>query len=236
MKTTKPCKKRQSKGAAMAKTFENTRELSIEKALAWAFGVEYASLDFDDLAQADARPGTSTIWRLMQQGQLGCKIDGGGRSRAADDAEVIANAVADLPVALGGRPMAVEIASLSRAGLAPNWLPERAAVCKPRAWKQPNQFGTLAKTARVKWELASDATGTARSKQFIDVLACPVCFYPTAQQVAVSHRRYLDWYGCLLHLRAELRSQCLLTTIVLTDAMPPLKPWRLTEKKNHKAA
>jgi hypothetical protein len=233
VKTTNPCKKRQSKGSAMAKTFENTRELSIEKALAWAFGVEYASLDFDDLVQADARPGTSTIWRLMQQGQLGCKIDGGGRSRAADDAEVIANAVADLPIALGGRQMAVEIASLSRAGLGPNWLANDAMRCVPLDWRN-TKHGLFAKTSVVGQAVTSHQH--RGRKVMYDVVCCPVTFVPTAQQIAVSQRRYLDWYACLLHLRAELRSQCLLTTIMLSDAMPPLKPWRVAEKKDHKAA
>lgn len=215
----------------MAKTFENTRELSIEKALAWAFGVEYASLDFDDLVQADARPGTSTIWRLMQQGQLGCKIDGGGRSRAADDAEVIANAVADLPIALGGHAMAVEIASLSRAGLAPNWLANDAMRCVAVEWRNC-KHGVFAKTA-VVGQVVVNHQGRRVPH---DVVCCPVTYAPTAQQIAVSQRRYLDWYACLLHLRAELRSQCLLTTIMLSDAMPPLKPWQVKAQKNHRAA
>jgi hypothetical protein len=226
--TTKSC----NSGAAMQKTFGKTREMSIKSALEWAFGAEHASLDFDDLAADGARPGTSTIYRLMQQGQLGCKIDGGGRSRAADDAEVIANALAALPVALGGKSMAAEVASLARAGSAPAWLGNDAMRCVPRAWAKPNQFGASAKTCVV----GVVEVQTQRGVRMVEAVACPVTYSPTAQQIAVSQRRYLDWYGCLLHMRAELRSQCLLTTIMLSDTMPPLKPWQVALRKDHKAA
>lgn len=215
----------------MTKTFGKTRAISIKAALEWAFGVEYASLDFDDLMPEGARPGTSTIWRMMQQGQLGCKIDGGGHSRAADDAEVVANAVADLPAALGGRSMAVEIARLARAGMSPSWLTEHDRRCVAMDWRR-TKHGTFAKTEVVGKGVVAHRGRAVR----YDVICCPVDFLPTAQQVAVSHRRYLDWYGCLMHLRAELRSQCLLTTILLTDAMPPMKPWQAVSKKVHNAA
>lgn len=65
------------------------RALSVRQALEWAFGAERASVDFDELN--DGPPATDTIWRLMQRGLLGCRIDGGGRSLPHDDAEVIAS-------------------------------------------------------------------------------------------------------------------------------------------------
>ena len=68
------------------------REISIKAALEWAFGLEHAQLDFDDLRPDGHRPGRDTIATLMDRGVLGCQIDGGGRSRSSDDAEIIGHA------------------------------------------------------------------------------------------------------------------------------------------------
>lgn len=216
-------------GAGVAKEFGGKRAMSIRAALEWAFGVEHARLDFDDLAPQGARPGVSTIWVMMQRGQLGCQIDGGGSSRAADDAETIAIALANLPVALGGKPRAAEIATLARAGLAPDWMPDASPRCVPREWRN-TKHGIFAKTEVVRVE-----TVLYRGRKTDhDVLACPVTFVPTGQQIAMARRRYLDWYGALLHLRADLGRA--LTRIRLTDAMPPLTPWRVGADRGEQAA
>lgn len=217
-------------GVGVTKEFGGKRAMSIRAALEWAFGVEHARLDFDDLAPQGARPGVSTIWVMMQRGQLGCQIDGGGSSRAADDAETIAIALANLPVALGGKPMAAEIATLARAGLAPDWMPDASPRCVPREWTKENQYGAFAKTVVIE-TITTQHRG--RKAQF-QVLACPVTFVPSAQQIGMARRRYLDWYGALLHLRADLARA--LTQIRLTDAMPPLTPWRVGDDESERAA
>jgi hypothetical protein len=213
----------------MTKEFGGKRELSIRAALEWAFAVEHAQLDFDDLAPEGARPGVSTIWVMMQRGQLGCQIDGGGRSRAADDAETIAIAMANLPAALGGKPMAAEMAALARAGAAPDWMPDASPRCVPCEWRN-TKHGLFARTEVVRVE-----TVLYRGRKTDhDVLACPVTFVPTGQQIAMARRRYLDWYGALLHLRADLGHA--LTRIRLTDTMPPLTPWRGSADRDERAA
>lgn len=209
------------------------RSLSIRAALEWAFGVEHAQLDFDDLRPQGARPGCDTIWRLMQQGALGCQIDGGGGpARVADDAEVIANAVADLPIEVGGRSMAVAIAEWARAGVVPDWRVDMTRRCLPRAWAAENQHGLFAKTVKVdEVELVSRGRLVRHP-----VLCCPVIHVaPSAQQISAKRRAWLAWYGALLHLRSVL-GRGALTSVRLTDAMPPLEPWAAVASADYKAA
>lgn len=87
------------------------RVMSITRALEWAFRVEQARVEFDDLGDAagSIRQGIDGIWLMMQRGVLGCKIDGGGHSEPAWDAQVIASAVASLPEGFDGRSMAATV-------------------------------------------------------------------------------------------------------------------------------
>lgn len=206
------------------------REISIKAALEWAFGLEHAQLDFDDLRPDGHRPGRDTIATLMDRGVLGCQIDGGGRSRSSDDAEIIANAVAVLPIALGGRAMAVSIAEWARAGVAPDWMPDARTRCVPREWRN-TKHGYFARAEVV----AVEAVIHRGRKIEHQVLACAVTYTPSAQQIGMARRRYLDWYGALLHLRHSLAQQQL-TRIALNDLMPPLTPWRSGSDAVHKAA
>jgi hypothetical protein len=198
------------------------REMSIRAALEWAFGIEYAQLDFEDPVPQGARPGMSTIWLMMQRGALGCQIDGGGTSRAAEDAETIAAALATLPLALGGKPMAANIAAWARAGIAPDWQIDLTPRCVPRQWSSENQHGRFAKTTVV--ETVEIAGKRGRMAKF-DVLACPITFVPTAAQVAMVRRRYLDWCLALTHLRSVLVPQGVLQQISLTQFLPIATPW-----------
>lgn len=214
----------------MPKTFAQTRELSIQAALEWAFGTEHAQLDFDDLRPEGQRAGRDTIATMMDRGMLGCKIDGGGRSRAADDAEVIANVLAALPVAFGGRPMAISMAEWARAGAAPDWMPDATPRCVPVEWRN-TKHGYFARA-----EVVSVETVVFRGRKIEhQVLACPITYAPSAQQIGMARRRYLDWYGALLHLRHAIDLHGL-TRIRLTSAMPPLSPWRSNCEAAHKAA
>ena len=214
----------------MPKTFAQTRELSTQAALEWAFGTEHAQLDFDDLRPEGQRAGRDTIATMMDRGVLGCKIDGGGRSRAADDAEVIANVLAALPVALGGRPMAISIAEWARAGAAPDWMPDATPRCVPVEWRN-TKHGYFARA-----EVVAVETVVFRGRKIEhQVLACPITYAPSAQQIGMARRRYLDWYGALLHLRHDLRGD-LLAGIRLTDAMPPLSPWCAEARREERAA
>lgn len=197
------------------------REMSIRSALEWAFGAECASLDFAEDQGDNARPGVSTVWQIMQRGRLGCSIDGGGRSLPAADADIIASAVAALPVSLGGKAMAVQVASLARACAVPDWMVDTRQRIVPLGWRT-SKHGEFAQTAEGEpWSWTH--RGRAIKRRFA---CCPVQVVPTSSQIAAARRGYLEWWGALLHLQAQLRVIRALDTVAITRAMPPMCPWR----------
>jgi hypothetical protein len=211
------------------------REMSIQAALEWAFSVEMARVEFDELNETagSLRSGVDTIWVLMQRGALGCKVDGGGSSSPAADAEVIASAVTNLPENWGGRSMATQIAALARAGMAPDWMPDARPRFSPSEVDQ-NRHGWTAKTAEAQhlgargWPV-QERRGRKGRVVKEPVLFCPVFLYPTQAEISRARRRYLDWIGALYWLHGDLKATGILSTIRLTDEFPKLSPWRAGE-------
>ena len=199
------------------------RSMSVERALDWAFRREFAKLVHpDDIGPEGYRPDVSTIWVMIKRGDLGCKIEGGGSSDPHEDAEVIAAIVANLPVALGGFRMATEIAEMARGGTTPDWMPGANQRCVPVAWHKANQHGPRARTE--VWETVEYLHRGRRYKR--EVPYCPVTYTPTVSQIGAARRRYLDWYAALLEIRHQLQVCGMLKTIEVTDAMPPMTPWK----------
>lgn len=193
------------------------RVLSVRAALEWAFAAERVSIEFDEMR--DGPDATDTIWRLMRQGQLGCKIDGGGRSVAHDDAEVIASILARLDMAYGGKGMAVEMARLARIGSAPDWMPGAVTRCVPCDTRL-TKHGLFART-----EVAGRIETLHRGRKVVrDVLCCPVTFYPSAAKIVSARKHYGAWWLALRAVHGML-SKAGLRTIVLTREMPPRAPW-----------
>lgn len=208
------------------------RVMSITRALEWAFRVEQARVEFDDLGDAagSIRQGIDGIWLMMQRGVLGCKIDGGGHSEPAWDAQVIASAVASLPEGFGGRSMAATIAGLARAGLAPNWMKGARPRIRPTGWMR-TRTGFTADTENSKHLGSAGWPPQARRNRkgvivTEEVRYCPVRAEPTAAQISAARDQYLNWHTALWWIGAELRGLNILETIELTDAMPPMTPWR----------
>jgi hypothetical protein len=232
-----PVDRHRMKGTAIFPA-SSRREMPIQRALEWAFGTEHARLEFDEYGETSGalRGGVDGIWIMIQRGRLGCEVDGGGWSTPADDAEIIASAVSNLPEAYGGRKMAAEVASLARAGIAPDWM----RGVKPRYVPidvRTNRHGDFAATADARhlggegWP-AQERVGRKGRIRRDAVLYCPVRLAPTAAQISAARRHYLDWFGALLWLGAELRTLGILNRIVITDAMPPMEPWRATLDKS----
>lgn len=210
------------------------RQMGIERALHWAFGREFARVEFDELSETsgNARGGVDGIWLMMQRGALGCEVDGGGQSEPAWDAEVIASTVSNLPVSHGGKGMAAQVASLARSGSAPDWMPDARPRFRPMRIVE-NQHGWTAATidtATLGAEGWQPVKRIGRKGRTVvePVLGCPVYLTPTAAQIAAARRGYLDWWGALLWIGGELRTLGILSEIEITSAMPPMTPWRNT--------
>ena len=205
------------------------REVSILELLEWAFARECARLDLDDRPEG-ARPGVGIEYVMMQRGLVGARIDGGGHSLPHDDAEIVADAVAHLPVEVGGRGMAVYIAELARAGRVPDAMLGARPRYRPVEWSI-NQHGRRPATADAAilgpegWpaQVRRNRKGALVHDR---VMFTPVHVVPTPCQIAAARRRWLAWWGALLHLRQALANCDLLCAHRLTEDMPPLAPWR----------
>lgn len=193
------------------------KEVSVQQILEWAFRRERVQLELDGRVEAEGhRPGVSTIWVMIQRGNLGCKIDGGGTSEPHEDAEVVAAAVANLSIGCGGKSMAVQVAELARAGMTPDWMPGAKPKIVPAEW-HTNRYGRRAKAERLT---------EAQSGWPCDARACMITWSPSASSIARARRAYLGWYGALLDIRASLVAGRMLRAHQLTDAMPPREPWK----------
>jgi hypothetical protein len=201
--------------------------LPIRAALEWAFGVEHASLDFAEAWGDNARPGVSPLWTVMQRGALGCKVDGGGWSAPARDADIIASAVAHLPADVGGRAIAIRVAELARAGSVPDWGRDLRPRCIPVAWRCENQFGPSAATEIVGVERIRNR---GRVRDF-PVLACPVTFTTTAARIGAARKQYHDWVEALARLAMDLRARGILDRVTITAALPDPEPWATVEAR-----
>jgi len=186
----------------------------------WAFQRELASLDFDEIASEVGGPSFGMEYVLMRQAQLGCHIDGGGRSDPHTDADVIASALGVLPEAVGGRRAAMLIAETARVGMPPDWVPDPRPRCEPIEWKQGKHGRHAAReyfTGPGRWP----ATWLGRDHGYV----CPVVITDAPVQVARRRRAYLQWWGALRELRDGLRIRRPLTAFDVTMQMPPVKPW-----------
>lgn len=205
------------------------RVMSIQQALEWAFLTEKAQIDFDTTgAHEFDRVGVDPLWRGMQMAILGTAVDGGGTSDPAADAQIIASYVEALPEGCGGRKMATQVAELARLRSVPDWgQGERLAIVacgwEPCGWdpeKRQAIFTAATEKTGSIWEWRDE-----RSRKRVKAgEVCPVSYSGTARSIAAKRRNYLAWWGALLHLAASLRG-CL-HGIELTDALPPMTPWR----------
>jgi hypothetical protein len=196
--------------------------LTVLAALEWAFARECAQLDFDDAGGWVV--GADCVWRLMQRHALGCAVDGGGRSRSHHDADVIATVVAALPIAHGGRSMAVRVAELARAGRVPDPMAGARPACVPVSWRGGNQYGRDAATECVAVD--SYQKPGQRRVMFARV-ACPVTYTPTAAQIASAQREWLRWRGAVRWIMGELRIPGVLDSLTVTDDLPPVPNGRV---------
>lgn len=196
------------------------RTLTIRQAVEWAFATEKARLDFGDGLGCNV-PEASPLWTVMRRGALGTKIDGGGHSLPAHDADVIAAVLAKLPQNLGGRDMALRIAELARAGQAEDFGQGLRSRCIPVAWRAENQYGSQAVAEAVGVERV-EVRG--RRVEFA-VLWCRVTYTATADRIASARAAYARWRKALAWLAETLTVQRALDRLTLAPGLPEAEPW-----------
>jgi hypothetical protein len=200
------------------------RALGVQAALEWAFRVEQAQLELPPPKDViEEGYGFGLEYVLMQQGALGCKVDGGQYKMGSythADAEVIAATVAGMPDSLGGIRMAISVAEMARAGITPDWMPGVVPRCVPVDIKR-NRHGDRAVSVVVGTERAL-ISGKWRT---IEVRACPVTWRPHPEQIASARRGYEDWWQALDWVRDGLVAGRMLREMEVTAAMPKVRPW-----------
>jgi len=195
--------------------------ISIEDLLHWAFARECAQLDFGGASGGAAGYGyVSSTAAIIRHEQLGCHVDGGGRSDPHHDADVVAAAVAALPAGHGGRGMAVAIAEHARAGTRPDAMVGAVPRCVPVAWANPRgvRVGKAEVIDRQEYVLSG-------RKRAFDVVVVPVTWRPDQSQIAAARRGYLSWWGAVLEIRQSFQTYGGLSCWDVTDDMPVMKPW-----------
>jgi hypothetical protein len=197
----------------------------------WAFQREAAQLDFarkGDDAQGFVGFGfTSMTAIIAEHEQLGVRVDGGGRSDPHPDADLVASAVSVLSEGCGGERMALMMVECARAGALPEWHVE--ASIRPRDWFT-NRHGRHAVTADAAdlglsgWPAQSRVN--RKGDTVVDVVRyCPVIVQGGASEVARKRRQWLQFRSALLELRASFRIGSDLTSWVVNESLPPLRPW-----------
>jgi hypothetical protein len=218
---------------------DQKKEVSIHALLEWAFRRECARLDFAEDGESILGYGYASMTAMiLRHEQLGCRIDGGGRSEPHPDADAVAAAVSALPEARGGRRMAVWIAELARAGAVPDWMPDAA----PRVYPEDmyvNQHGSVAKTKDAAHLGASGWPAQPRRNRkgvivMDPVTYCPIVIRPTAAHIARRRRDYLDWWGALMEIKTTFQAYGGLSAYTVSNDMPPRAPWQrgLTQGEN----
>lgn len=211
--------------------------MTVQAALEWAFGVEFASLDLPDRNPPENRgAGFGMEYVLMERARLGTKVDSSRmRSRSHDDAEVIAAIVSSLVTEPRGRALAIRLVEVARSGLVPDWMPGARPKIHPESWRG----STTERRGRteVVQSLVLNFTQphpknpkrTIRRQKKCDVLWVPCTWEPTLGEIIDARRDYEFWWQGLDLVRLRLKLSGGLDTIRMRDVMPPRKPWARVE-------
>lgn len=207
---------------------DTRRRVDIWSLLVWAFQREAAQLDFSTTSDDFTGFGYASMTAMIaEHEQLGCRIDGGGRSDPHPDADLVADALSVLSQGCGGERMALMIAEHARAGVLPDW--NVATSIQPREWSS-NQSGSRASTADAADLGASGWPHQDRiNRKGVTVKDmvryCPVIVHGGVAEVAYRRRQWLLFRLALLELRASFQYGGDLTSWFVTDQMPEARPW-----------
>lgn len=228
LKTSCPARaaERTGQGTSLSKAPDPRRvqKLGIREALEWAFGIEHARLSKGGVGGFHL-PGESSIYRMIAQAETGAVDTSRGRSRPAEDAEMIAFTVQEaLPWASAQRiERQAILGSMPWSGeLAPRLVPCDWVCGRGGIWR--GKTDDARKLGSEGWRPVT-RINRVRRKVTEPVLFTPCRWTVTADRVARCRRDHLDWYSDLLTLRVAL-DRVDLKWVRITTRMPPLTPWR----------
>lgn len=203
--------------------------ISVQALLEWAFAVERASLDYDEIGEAAGRGwagvgGEHHIGEMLslgfERGQGVCVDRSFGRSQSHDDADIVASV---LRASVSHFGQATWVASLARNQSQPKWdLGQPRLV--PIKWSRPNHHGVKAKS-----EVLETVTYKSRRRGVVKraVMWTPCTWHPSVSQVGAARRSWLEWWTILFSVKSALE-HVELERFSVTDAMPPRTPWKNT--------
>jgi hypothetical protein len=207
------------------------RSIDIWGLVVWAFQREAAQLDLQRTGFAESCItgfGYASMTAIIaEHEQLGCRVDGGGSSDPHPDADMVASAVSVLSEGCGGQRMALIIAEHARANTLPDWRVKTSI--EPREMNS-NQHGHMAKTAdaselfQTGWP-AQERVNRKGVRVTEPVMYCPVVVRGGAAQMAARRRHWLLFRAALLELRTSFQFGNDLTSWIVGDQLPPLRPW-----------
>jgi hypothetical protein len=210
---------------------DTRRAIDIWGLVVWAFQREAAQLDLQRTSFAESCItgfGYASMTAIIAEHEkLGCRVDGGGSSDPHPDADLVASALSVLSEGCGGQRMALTIVEHARAGTLPEWRVETSVV--PREWFT-NRHGRTAKTADAAdlgaagWP-AQERVNRKGVRVADTVLYCPIVIRGCAAEKAARRRHWLLFRAALLELRVSFQFGDDLTSWVVGDQLPPLRPW-----------
>ena len=149
----------------------------------------------------------------------------------------MAEIVAKLP-----RHWAVLLYSCARIGRSPDWMPGAVVRIEPRDWKQTNQHRPRAKTEILQtyyehWFVPHPKNPARRVRRHkkVEIAWCPVTYDPHPNKIEAARREYLKWWVALDRAREKLQAATF-QKIVVTAAMPPVRPWASSPAGTHQRA
>jgi hypothetical protein len=221
-----------ARGMGQAARIDARRSIDIWGLVVWAFQREAAQLDLRRESFAESCVGgfgyASMTAIIAEHEQLGCRVDGGGHSDPHPDADLVANALSVLSEGCGGQRMALTIVEHARANTLPEWRVETSVI--PREWFT-NRHGRTAKTADAADLGTAGWPAQERSNRkgvcVADAVSfCPIIVRGGGAEIASRRRHWLLFRSALLELRTSFQAGNDLTSWVVGDQLPQLRPWR----------
>ena len=216
------------------------RQLTAQQAIEWAFQKEKAQLELPTTDPSHMQgQGFGVENVVLEVIKLGTRVDTSkGRSYPHHDADIIAAIVGGHPV----RRLAISLEECGRLGVPPDWMPGEEPKMYPKEWKGQGA-SHKAKTAEGDVWRTRVITRPYRDKRRTKTVwkvhqsdMCPVITIPHPDTIKSARLEYLNWWKALDMVRTHLQATDMLSTITVTDGMPPKKPCVLFDQKRQKAS